>query len=84
MDMAFDSLKRIFGLGKGPQNAGSSPGQRKIIDSEIDSLERDIQEYIEYTDSRKRESVGVDGSTAVTEKFAQGGAVTTAGKIKKY
>ena len=81
--MAFDSLKRMFGFGKGPQDAGSAPGQRKIIDSEIDSLERDIQEYIEYTDSRKKDPVGGGQSTSVPEKFAQGGAIMTAGKIKK-
>ncbi len=81
--MAFDSLKRIFGLGKGSQDAASDPGHRKIIDSEIDSLERDIQEYIEYTDSRKKEAVGAAQSGSIPEKFAQGGATTTAQKIKK-
>jgi hypothetical protein len=48
-----------------------------MIDSEIDSLERDIQEYIEYTDSRKHEPVGTAAPSGVPEKFAQGGAIAT-------
>jgi hypothetical protein len=73
--MAFDSVKRLFGIGTKSQEA--QPAQRKMIDSEIDSLERDIQEYIEYTDSRKHEPVGTAAPSGVPEKFAQGGAIAT-------
>jgi hypothetical protein len=81
--MAFDSLKKMFGIGARPQNAEPEQGHKKVIDSEIDSLERDIQEYIEYTDSRKKEAIGSAPASPVPEKFSQGGATTTAVKLKK-
>lgn len=78
--MAFDSLKRMLGFG-GKAHEDEVP-QRKIIDSEIDSLERDIQEYIEYTDSRHKEAIGPPPVNAGPDPFAQGGGTTTSQKLR--
>ncbi|MEA3557640.1 MAG: hypothetical protein U9R75_00125 [Candidatus Thermoplasmatota archaeon] len=48
--MVFDSLKRFFGLHKYDQTQNH---QMELIDEEIDGFEKDIQEYLSYSDSRE-------------------------------
>ena len=80
--MAFDGLKRIFRIGsRSPQHREDA--EYDTIDSEIESLEKEIQESLDYANSR-RPTPNVDAPKGpdMPENFAQGGGVARAEKIK--
>lgn len=71
--MAFESIKKFFKFGSASSQADYEEERKHLIDSEIDSFERDIQEYLDYTRSEDR-SPGPE----MPPKFAQGGGIAQA------
>jgi len=72
----FDSLKRLFKGG----NKEEPPQQKMaLINEEIDEFEKEIQEYISYTEERKAQ----DSLSPVEQPqvLAQGGGMTSASSL---
>ena len=66
--MVFDSLKRFFGLHKYDQTPNH---QMELIDEEIDEFEKEIQEYLDYSEKRG------PAPNKQPEILARGAAVTS-------
>ncbi|MDG6225460.1 MAG: hypothetical protein QCI82_08100 [Candidatus Thermoplasmatota archaeon] len=68
--MAFESIRKFFKFGSASAQAGVEEERKHLIDSELDSFERDIQEYLDYTQSHDRTA-----GPEMPPKFAQGGGI---------
>jgi len=64
--MVLEGLKKFFGLNKFEEAPSHT---MEIINEEIDEFEREIQEYIHYTQDKEEQ----DNSIAQPEVLAQGG-----------
>ncbi|MBN1391082.1 MAG: hypothetical protein JXA22_10625 [Candidatus Thermoplasmatota archaeon] len=72
--MVFEGLKRFFGLAK----AEETPNQKMtLIDEELDEFEKEIQEYIHYSDERKEGEIGISQPAVLS----QGGGRTSSSFI---
>lgn len=70
--MAFDSLKKLFGLHKYDQTPNH---QMELIDEEIDSFEKEIQEYLHYSEERS------PGPAQQPEVLSKGGGIRSSSII---
>jgi len=75
-EMVFESIKKLFGKSKYEETPNH---KMEIINEELDEFEREIQEYIHYTEER-----GVEPQKPTNnqpEVLAQGGGRTTSSLI---
>jgi len=79
--MAFDALKRLLGIGAKSADR-TEIGRSDLIDSEIDSLERDIQESLDYANTRKLEHELELPTPNMPEQFGKGGGIARADTVK--
>jgi hypothetical protein len=81
--MVLDGLKRLFGIGS--HSVGGKAEEERVnqIDDEIDSLEKEIQESLDYASTRNAEHEHeISVETVTKTDFARGGGVARADKIK--
>jgi len=72
--MVFDSLKRLLGFGK----YGETPGHKiEVLNDELDEFEKEIQEYIHYSEERKEGQPRM----AQPEVLSQGGGISSSSLI---
>lgn len=77
--MAFDSIKRLFKFGSKSMDSKEDEERVHQIDDEIDSLEKDIQESLDYANIRRAEH---ESEISTTPDFSKSGGMAKADKIR--
>lgn len=74
--MVFDSLKKVFKFGGKSKNENIEKKRLSQINSEIDEYERDIQEYLNYSNSRNDDQIKTPPpSPYMPDKLSEGAAI---------
>ena len=80
--MSFDGLKRLFKFGSKSISSREGEETTHQIDDEIDSLEKDIQESLDYANTRRIEHDSEIHAPAASPDFSRGGGVARSDKVR--
>ena len=75
--MVFDTLKKVFKFNSKSRMEEIEKKRVSSINEEIDEYEKEIQEYLSYSSSRKDEPAPQPPAPAMPDNLSQGGAVAT-------
>ena len=76
--MVFDSLKKVFKFSSKSRNEDIEKKRLTHINDEIDEYEREIQEYLQYSNQRNTQQINTPPpSPYMPDKLSEGGAISS-------